>query len=124
MVNQAKNKGSLFEREVARIYSENGHPKAHRAYGAGRPDDVGDISGVPDCVVECKAAKTFDLSGWLLEAERERANAGVQWSVLVVKRPGKAIKESYAIRTLEEDARLLARLAYLEEIDERRRGVG
>ena len=42
-----KAKGSAFERDVVAFLRDHGHPFAERHYGAGRPEDVGDIDGIP-----------------------------------------------------------------------------
>jgi hypothetical protein len=50
-----KRKGDIFERAVAGYLRCPGFPRAERGYGAGRPDDRGDIDGVPGFVIEVKA---------------------------------------------------------------------
>lgn len=102
-----KRRGSAWERDVAAYLRDNGFPHAERAFGAGRPLDVGDIDGLPGIVVECKAAKTFDLAGWCDEARREQANARAQFGVVVAKRRQRPVGDAYAILTLEQFARLL-----------------
>jgi hypothetical protein len=108
-VNRNKNRGSLFEREIVKALRYHGHRFAERAYGAGRPDDVGDISGILGgrVVIEAKDCKAFDLSGWLAEAEKERINARADFGVVVAKRRGKSAQSAYAILTLDTLARLL-----------------
>ena len=104
-----KAKGSAFEREVVRVLHEHGHPHAARAYGAGRPRDVGDISGVPGFAVEVKACRSIDLSGWLDEAAREAANVGPSvLPVVVAKRRGHPPEDAYAVLRLSDFAELVA----------------
>ena len=102
-----KRKGSQFERDVVRYLQAHGFPDAERAYGAGRPEDVGDIAGVPGVTVECKATKSIDLAGFVDEAERERLNARQPYGVAVVKRRGRSAADSYVVCNLATFARLV-----------------
>lgn len=112
-----KAKGSAFEREVVRVLREHGHPSAARAYGAGRPADVGDVAGVPGFVVECKAHRALDLAGWADEVGREAASAGPGVVPVVVAKPrGRSAEESYAVLRLADLADLLARLSAVEAV--------
>ncbi len=104
-----KAKGSAFEREVVAVLRERGHPHAARAYGAGRPRDVGDVSGVPGFAVEVKACRALDLAGWLDEAAREAANAGPRTiPVVVAKRRGRGAADAYAVMKLGDWAGMVA----------------
>jgi len=96
MTSPQKIKGSAYEREVAKALTEDGIP-AERAYGAGRPDDVGDISGIREWVIECKNHAKFSLPQWLAEAEVERQNAKKKYGAVFIKRRGKSAKESYVL---------------------------
>jgi hypothetical protein len=105
-------KGSAFEREVVRVLREHGHPHAERAYGAGRPRDVGDVSGVPGFAVEVKACRALDLAGWADEAAREAVNVGAGTvPVVVAKRRGRPAEDAYAVMPLSHFAELVARLS-------------
>lgn len=96
-------RGASFEREVATFLGVD------RAYGAGRPRDVGDLAGVQGTVVECKRERRLDLAGWVDEAEAERRNAGASLAVVVSKRRGTTEPGSqYAILTLDGLRLLLA----------------
>jgi hypothetical protein len=103
-----KRKGSAFERDVVGYLREHGFPDAERAYGAGRPEDVGDIAGIPGVTVECKATKSIDLAGFVDEAEHERLNARQPVAVVVVKRRGKSTAQAYVVMDLVTFARLAA----------------
>lgn len=77
MANPQKRKGDAAEIEVARmIHDLLGFP-ARRALGAGRADDVGDIHGIPDTVVQ--VASWADVAAAArqkpLGAEQQRQNA-------------------------------------------------
>lgn len=98
----SKQKGSQAERDVARWLNQHGYPYAERSYGAGRPDDVGDIDGIPGLCIEVKNHKTLALAAWLNELEVEVENARASHGVLVVKRRGRADPGNwYAIMTLQ-----------------------
>jgi hypothetical protein len=86
MTHPNKAKGSKAELDVARYLAANWWPYAERAYGAGRPDDVGDIDGIPGVVFEVKNEKRIDMPGYLRELEVEVANAHAITGVVVVKR--------------------------------------
>ncbi len=60
----ARRKGSIWERAVVAYLRQHGFPHAERAYGAGRPQDVGDIDGLPGVVIEAKNHRSIDLAGW------------------------------------------------------------
>lgn len=52
LANSAKRKGDRAELEVQGFFRDNLGVPARRALGAGRLDDVGDIHGVPDTVIQ------------------------------------------------------------------------
>lgn len=103
-----KAKGSEFEREVVRVLRDHGHPYAERAYGAGRPEDRGDIDGLPGYCIEVKAAERLDVPGWVREAEKEAKAVGPGVvPVLVAKRRGRPAEEAYAVVRLADFAELV-----------------
>jgi Holliday junction resolvase len=102
-----KRKGSTFERDLVAYLRANGFPAAERTYGAGRPDDVGDIDGVPDFTIEAKAHRAIDLAAFADEAETERVNAGRRFAAVIAKRRNKATSAAYVIVTLEQFVRLI-----------------
>ena len=102
LTSPSKRKGSAFELEVARYLAAHGFPAAERAYGAGRPDDRGDIAGVPGVAIECKAVRAMDLAGWLTEAKREAENAGGKLAVVVAKRRMASVSRAYVVMELEQ----------------------
>jgi Holliday junction resolvase len=103
-----KRKGSAFEREVVAYLQANGFPYAERAYGAGRPEDVGDIDGIPGWCIEAKAHRALDLAGFVDEAEIERLNGRRSFAAVVAKRRNRPTADSYVVLTLASFARLLA----------------
>ena len=108
---KSKAKGTAFERLIA-VYLAQYWQYADRAPLTGNKDR-GDISGTPGLVWECKNAKTLRLSEWLEEAETERANAGADLGILVVKRRGHAFAaDQYAVVRLENLVDLLKEAGY------------
>jgi hypothetical protein len=103
-----RRKGSAFENEIVRFLRSHGFPFAERAYGAGRPDDRGDIDGVPGFVLEAKCHKSMDLAGWANEAAAEAQNARCSWWAVIAKRRGKPVEDAYVVMPLAQFARLLA----------------
>lgn len=101
-----KARGSAFERTVVRVLRAHGHPDAERAYGAGRPDDVGDVSGIAWAVVEVKCHRTLDLAGFMDEAAAESARVPGTVPMVVAKRRGKAAEEAYAVMRLADWAEM------------------
>lgn len=100
-------KGSQWERDVVAYLKSAGFPHAERAYGAGRPDDVGDIDlGLP-VVLECKNHGRLELAQWVDETEIERAQANAVFGVAVVKRRQRPAFDGYAVLPLWQLAALL-----------------
>src|SRR5665213_3000321 len=108
MTHPHKRKGSQFERDVVAYLRANGHPYAERAYGAGRPDDVGDVDGVVGWTIECKNHRALELSAWLTEAEHERANGRRRFAAVVFKRRNRPTSDTYVLLDLATFARLTA----------------
>ena len=102
-----KRKGSQFERDTVRYLQEHGFPDAERAFGAGRPEDIGDLVGVPGICCEVKNHARLELAQWVDEAERERLNARQPFGVVIAKRRGKGAAQSYVVMTLESFTRLV-----------------
>ena len=109
----ARRKGSLWEREIVEYLRAHGFPYAERAYGAGRPDDRGDIDGVAGWVIEAKNQKTIELARWADEAKGEAENCqhpaypAPPWAV-IAKRRGRPVSDAYVVMSLEQFARLMA----------------
>jgi hypothetical protein len=86
----AKAKGDRAELEVQGILRDLLGVPARRALGAGRLDDVGDVSGVPDTVIQ--VVDYQDLARAIREKlptlEPQRANAGATFAALFARRRG------------------------------------
>lgn len=116
MVSPERRKGAGWEVAVVKYFAEHGFPYVERSYGAGRPDDCGDLDGLPGWCAELKNHKTMDLAGWMDEAEREALNAGAPWACVIAKRRNKPTGDAYVVMNLTQFVDLLA------EVEEIRRG--
>lgn len=86
MSSAAKAKGTAWETDLVRYLRAHGFPDAERRALAGALD-LGDITGTPGLVWEAKHQRTFELAGWVDEAEVERINAGADYAAVVARRP-------------------------------------
>lgn len=111
MTSPQRRKGSSFELAIVAYLKDHGFPFAERAYGAGRPDDRGDIDGIAGWTIEAKNHKTIDLAGWCSEASAEAANGtrSPRWAV-VAKRRNRPVEDAYVVMSLAQFAHLLADL--------------
>lgn len=79
MSNPSKRKGDRCELEVQGILRDLLGVPARRMLGAGRKDDVGDIHGVPDTVIQCasiaRLADAVRMKPRECEEQQERAGA-------------------------------------------------
>lgn len=76
MANPSRNKGTAAETAVVRWFHEQGETQVDRHPLRGSKD-VGDIRGVPSCVVSVKMRgrdKPMDFSGWLRDLEVMKRN--------------------------------------------------
>jgi hypothetical protein len=106
----ARRKGATFERAVVDYLRAHGFPYAERAYGGGRPDDRGDIDGVPGWVIEVKNQKTIELARWVDEATREadQPHPLKRWWAVIAKRRNRPTADAYVVMPLSQFAELLA----------------
>lgn len=90
MANPAKRKGDRAELEVQGWFREELGVPARRALGAGRRDDVGDISGVPSTTVSVANWSDLDraVREKLPDLERQRVNAGAEFAAMFCRRRG------------------------------------
>jgi hypothetical protein len=108
MTSPEARKGSTFERDVVKYLQVHGHPYAERAYGAGRPEDTGDIDGLPGWTVECKNHRAMNLAGWCDQAQVESVHGRRGFWAVICKRRGKPTSQSYVVLDLECFVRLLS----------------
>ena len=87
MSNPKKRKGDKAEREAAELLTEVTGFQCKRNLAAGIPDDVGDIYGIPNCVIPVADYK--DKSKACLvkprEVEIQRQNADVKFAASMVR---------------------------------------
>lgn len=99
----AKRKGDNAERELAGILADQLGFPVRRMLGAGRLDDVGDLDGIPDTVVQ--VANWADVTSAIRikprEVEHQRRNAGAVHAVTFVRLRG---GEWRAVLTVEQMA--------------------
>lgn len=90
MTGRAKRKGDDAEREVQGLLRDLLGVPARRKLGAGRKDDIGDIDGVPDTVIQ--VANYTDIARAirekLPECEAQRERAGATHCATFVRRRG------------------------------------
>jgi hypothetical protein len=90
MANPQKARGDRAELEVQALFRDHLGVFARRALGAGRKDDVGDIHGVPNTVIQ--VANYQDLARAvrekLPELERQQHNARADFGALFCRRRG------------------------------------
>lgn len=85
MTSRSKAKGDYGEYTAASLLSRLTGFAVKRAGGAGRPDDVGDLVGLPDTVIQVKnwASLTRAINEGLPAAEVQRQNAGVRFGFVM-----------------------------------------
>jgi hypothetical protein len=96
-VTASRAKGTKAETAVVNWLQAHGwpHTERHAQHGS---KDIGDVNGIPGCVIEVKSASRIDLSGWLHELDDEMGNAAVDCGVVIIKRRGTTnVAEWYAL---------------------------
>ena len=111
----SKQRGTAWETAVVRFLQDCGHRYAERrALNGSR--DLGDITGIPGVVIECKSQNRITLAEWIDETETERLNAEAELAVCWVKRKGKSspghgyvvmtgLQFAYLLRQITDDGR-------------------
>tara|TARA_B100000927_G_scaffold949_1_gene931 strand:+ start:1078 stop:1413 length:336 start_codon:yes stop_codon:yes gene_type:complete len=87
MTNPQKRKGDKAEREAAELLTEVTGFQCQRNLAAGIPEDVGDIYGIPNTVIQvCDwADKNRACLVKPREVETQRENAGVDFATTMVR---------------------------------------
>ena len=88
MTSASKRKGNAAELEVQGMLRDNLGVPARRALGAGRKDDMGDIDGVPDTVIQVANWADLDraVNKKLPDVARQMENAGASFGALFCRR--------------------------------------
>lgn len=107
MTNAQKAKGDRWERACVEFLRSAGL-EVERAYGAGRPDDVGDIDGISWLAVSCKDHQTLRFSQWLDEVQEQAVAARKGHAVVIAKCARRATGDAYAVMRLRDFADLVA----------------
>lgn len=106
MANSQKRKGDSAEREAATLLSELLGVPVRRQLGAGRQDDIGDLDGVPDHVIQVASWADVAAAARIKppEAEQQRRNAGAAHAATLVRFRGGSWR---VVLTLEQWAAYL-----------------
>lgn len=90
MPHPSKRKGDRAELEVQGLLRDLLGVPARRKLGAGRHDDIGDIDGVPNTVVQVANYRDLNeaVRRKLPEVEQQRERAGALFAALFVRRAG------------------------------------
>jgi hypothetical protein len=106
MTGSSKRKGDAAELEAARLLADELGYDVRRALGAGRLDDVGDLVGIPETVVQVAAWGDIlrAIREKPLEAEKQRERAGAVFCVTLVRLRGGTWR---AVLTVEQACTLL-----------------
>ena len=86
-MNKNKTKGDKAEREAAELLTKVTGYECKRTLAAGIRDDVGDIFGIPNCVIQV-ANYTNPSTACLKkprEVESQRENAGAKYAASMVR---------------------------------------
>ena len=108
MANPSGRKGSAWETAVAEYLKEE-FPMVERRVKNGRLDR-GDIAGIPNVVIECKAERTIDIPGYLGELALEMENADAPFGFVFVKNRRHSTEDGYALLSISKAVDLLATL--------------
>ena len=106
-MNSKKNKGDRAEREAAELLSKATGYEVRRQLGAGRLDDIGDLDGIPETIVQ--VADWADKSAACLEkpreAEMQRWNAKAKYAASMIRWRGGQWR---LVMTIDQFARLIS----------------
>ena len=109
----SRRKGTSWETAIVAFLRSVGVPYAERR-ALGGNKDRGDIAGLPGIAIEAKSARAIELSKWVDEAEKERANDGARIGLVWIKRRGKTCPGSgFVILTGNGLVKLLADAGYI-----------
>ena len=90
VTNSAKRKGDKAELEVQGLLCDHLGVPARRMLGAGRKDDIGDITGVPDTTIQVAAWADLDraVREKLPKTVAQQERAGTLFGALFCRRRG------------------------------------
>lgn len=67
----SKQKGSRFERELAKMFRQHGYEAARTAQHCGKNGGEADVKGVPYVHIEAKHQEKMHLYDWMEQAKRD-----------------------------------------------------
>jgi len=87
VANSNKRKGDRAERELATLLTVLLHKPMRRTLGAGRKDDIGDIDGIDDIVIQVKHWQdiTAAITQGIGQLARQQGNKKATHGVLFIK---------------------------------------
>lgn len=90
MANASKRKGDKAELEIQGLFRDWLGVPARRSLGAGRKDDMGDITGIPNLVVQVANYQDIvrAIREKVPECERQQIEAGRPFGATFVRRRG------------------------------------
>jgi hypothetical protein len=86
-MSKSKQKGTSAETAVVNWFKDKGRKYVERRSLNG-VNDRGDISGIPDLVIEVKNHARMELSAWVAELEVEMNNDKARHGVVIHKKKG------------------------------------
>ena len=103
-----KAKGANFEREVIKHLQAAGIDCSRNGL-TGQTLDQGDILGVPDWTIQCKAYSnvTTGIAQGVDGSLIQQATNNTEWTVAIVKRPRKSVADAYCTMPLKLFTKLL-----------------
>ena len=111
MATGAKRIGDDAEREAQELWRAFGFPKARRALGAGRQDDVGDMHGIDLTAIQIQRCSAATLASAIVtkvqDVEQQRKNRRVPFSAVMLKRKGARILPWIVVLSPEAFAKVL-----------------
>lgn len=112
-----KAKGATFERDIMKMLREEGIDCSRNAM-TGTNFDLGDILGVKDWTIQCKAYSnvTEGLKLGIEGAKVQQERGKTRWMIAIVKRPRASVAEAYCAMTLTQFIKLLRYIRSLEKI--------
>lgn len=110
-MSKSKQKGTRAENHVV-AYLKKDFPYVERRALAGI-NDKGDVTGIPNVVIEIKDHAKITLSEWLKELEQEMVNAEADTGVVIAKKRGTLdVGDWYAVMPVHVWVSLLKAAGY------------
>lgn len=116
-MSKSKQKGTLAETAVVNYLRQFWYSVERRVLQGSK--DKGDVSGIPNVVIEIKNQKSYKISEWIKETEIERSNAEAEFGILVIKPNGvgvSKVEDWWAVVTLETMVSLLSGVKSVERL--------